>query len=388
MTLTVRDPAQRIPRRVQELPRVRQGAKSFASLAHPGEPPRSQSVLKVALLLIATITLIDFHVPQSVHLGDLLITIPAITAWYASARATALVTITAMGALMAICLVHESVNPPQVAALIATSVAITTGRHLAERRQRKLVQVRAVAETAQRAILPPLPRRLGPLRLASVYLAAAEEACIGGDLYTAVRTATGTRLIIGDVRGKGLPAVGGAAHIIGTFRDAARRLATLPELAAYLDTCVRSNAAEEVEPGQSEDVFATAIILEIPDDEPVVRSVTCGHPPPVLLRANDVVTLETSQPAPPLGLGALTQTTYQLDTFNLRAKETLLLYTDGAIEARNADGIFYPLTKRLTPQNHRHPAALLDHVRGDLLNHVGGRLHDDAALIAIERQPG
>ncbi|MFF3518135.1 PP2C family protein-serine/threonine phosphatase [Streptomyces sp. NPDC002573] len=322
-------------------------------------------MLKVALLLIATITLIDFYVPQSVHLGDLLIMMPAIAASYANARATTLVTITAMGALMAVCLVHESVNPPQVATLIATSVAVTTGRYLAERRQRELVQVRAVAETAQRAILPPLPHRLGPLRLASVYLAAAEEACIGGDLYTAVRTPTGTRLIIGDVRGKGLP-----------------------ELAAYLDTCVRSNAAEEVEPGQSEDVFATATILEIPDDEPVVRSVTCGHPPPLLLRANNVVTLETSQPAPPLGLGALTQTTYQLDTFNLRAKETLLLYTDGAIEARNADGIFYPLTKRLTPHNHRQPAALLDHLRGDLLHHVGGRLHDDAALIAIERQPG
>jgi serine phosphatase RsbU (regulator of sigma subunit) len=81
------------------------------------------------------------------------------------------------------------------------------------------------------------------------------------------------------------------------------------------------------------------------------------------------------------------QTTYHLDSFSLRAKDTLLLYTDGAIEARNADGAFYPLAKRLTPQNLRHPAALLNHVRGDLLNHVGGRLGDDAALIAIERQP-
>ncbi|MGW2939989.1 PP2C family protein-serine/threonine phosphatase [Streptomyces sp. NPDC001156] len=356
------------------------------SLARPGELPQSRSVPTVALLLIATITLIDFQVPQSVHLGDLLIMMPAITAWYASSRATALVTITAVWALMAVCLVHESVNPPQVAALIAASVAVTTARYLAERRQRELIQVRAVAETAQRAILPPLPHRLGPLHLASVYLAAEDEACIGGDLYTAVRTPTGTRLIIGDVRGKGLPAVGAAAHIIGTFRDAARRLATLPELAAYLDSAVHSNGPEDGEAEQAEDTFVTAVILEIPDAEPLVRSVTCGHPPPLLLRANDVVTLEAGQPAPPLGLGALAQTTYHLDTFSLRAKDTLLLYTDGAIEARNADGAFYPLDKRLIPQNYRQPAALLDHIRGDLLNHVGGRLGDDAALIAIERQ--
>ncbi|MFD9285757.1 PP2C family protein-serine/threonine phosphatase [Streptomyces mirabilis] len=278
---------------------------------------------------------------------------------------TALVTIMAVWALMAICLVRNSVNPPQVAALIATSVAVTIARYLAEHRQRKLVQLRAVAETAQRAVLPPLPRRLGPLRLASVYLAAEEEAHIGGDFYAGIRTPTGTRLIIGDVRGKGLPAVGGAAHIIGTFRDAARRQATLPELAAYLDSSVRSDAPEAVAPEQAEEVFATAVILEIPDDEPLMRSVTCGHPPPLLLRANDVATLEAGQPVPPLGLGTMARTTYHLDTFSLRAKDTVLLYTDGAIEARNADGAFYPLAKRLTPQKHRHPAALLNHVHGD-----------------------
>ncbi|MER6067057.1 PP2C family protein-serine/threonine phosphatase [Streptomyces sp. NPDC001792] len=277
---------------------------------------------------------------------------------------TSLVAMMAVSALLAIFLVRQSVNPPQAAALIATSVAVAIARYLTERGQRKLVQLRAVAEAAQRAILPPLPHRLGPLRLASTYLAAEDEARIGGDLYAAVRTPTGTRLIIGDVRRKGLP-----------------------ELAAYLDSSVRSNASEAVSPEQTEEAFVTATLLEIPDAEPLVRSVTCGHPPPLLLRAHDVVPLEAGQPAPPLGLGALTQTTYHLDTFALRAEDTLLLYTDGAIEARNTDGEFYPLATRLTPQNHRHPTALLNHLRGDLLNHVGGRLDDDAALIAIKRQP-
>ncbi|MGY4983472.1 PP2C family protein-serine/threonine phosphatase [Streptomyces sp. 900105755] len=344
-------------------------------------------MLTVAVLLILTITLIDVQVPHSVHLGDLLIMVPAIASWYADSRVTALVTVMAVGALMAICMVRGSVNPPQVVALLATSVVVTIGRYLAERRQRELIQVRAVAETAQRAILPALPSRLGPLRLASAYLAAEEDARIGGDLYAAVRTSTGTRLIIGDVRGKGLPAISGAAHLIGTFRDAARRLATLPELADYLDSSVRNNALEDVERDEVEEAFVTATILEIPDDRPLVRSVTCGHPPPLLLRANDVVPLEAGHPAPPLGLGALTQSTYHLDTFSLHATDMLLLYTDGALEARNADGAFYPLAKRLIPHNYRHPAALLDRLRNDLLNHVGGRLGDDAALIAIERHP-
>lgn len=349
--------------------------------------PQPRSVLTVALLFILTITLIDLLLPDSVHLGDLLIMAPVLTSWYASSRVTSLVAMMAVSALMAIFLVRQSVNPPQAAALIATSVAVVIARYLTEHGQRKLVQLRAVAEAAQRAILPPLPHRLGPLHLASMYLAAEDEARIGGDLYAAVRTPTGTRLIIGDVRGKGLAAVGIAAHTVSTFRDAARRLTTLPELAAYLDSSVRSNASEAVSPEQAEEAFVTATLLEIPDAEPVVRSVICGNPPPLLLRTHDVVPLEADQPAPPLGLGALTQTTYHLDTFALRAEDTLLLYTDGAIEARDTDGEFYPLAKRLTPQDHRHPTALLNHLRGDLLNHVGGRLDDDAALIAIKRQP-
>ncbi|MFI6354671.1 PP2C family protein-serine/threonine phosphatase [Streptomyces sp. NPDC050743] len=344
-------------------------------------------MLTIALLFILAITLIDLQVPHSVHLGDLLIMAPVLTSWYASSRVTSLVAIMAVSALMAIYTVRQSVNPPQAAALTATSVAAVIARYLTERGQRKLVQLRAIAEAAQRAILPPLPHRLGPLRLASTYLAAEEEARIGGDLYAAVRTPTGTRLIIGDVRGKGLAAVGKAAHTISTFRDAARRLTTLPELAAYLDSSIRTNASEALCPEQAEEAFVTATLLEIPDAEPLVRSVTCGHPPPLLLRGNDVVPLEAGRPAPPLGLGALTQTTYHLDTFALGAEDTLLLYTDGVIEARNADGAFYPLAERLTPQNHRHPTALLNHLRGDLLHHVGGRLDDDAALIAIERQP-
>ncbi|WP_313904694.1 SpoIIE family protein phosphatase [Streptomyces sp. SLBN-118] len=90
-------------------------------------------------------------------------------------------------------------------------------------------------------MLRPLPQRIGPLRIASVYLAAEAEAQIGGDLYAAARTAQGTRLIIGDVRGKGLEAIGDAALRLGAFRAAAHRQADLPALVAYLEGTVSSN---------------------------------------------------------------------------------------------------------------------------------------------------
>lgn len=118
-----------------------------------------------------------------------------------------------------------------------------------------------------------------------------------------------------------------------------------------------------------------------------MRSGTCGHPPPLLLRANHVVTLEASQPAPPLGLAPLLSTTYCTDTFSFCTGDTLLLYTDGVIEARNAIGAFYPLVERLTTRTDSHSTRLLDHIRDDLLTYVGGQLGDDAAMIVVERNP-
>jgi serine phosphatase RsbU (regulator of sigma subunit) len=367
---------------------ARWGAMNFGLPARPCGLWQLRSALTaVPFLLILAITLIDLSFPGSLHLGDLLIMVPVITAWYVSPRLTGLVSVAALAGLVAIYAVRESVSPPQLAALVVTSVFSTTARYLSDRHQRQLVQVRTVSEAAQRAVLPPLPRESGPLRLASVYLAAEDEAHIGGDLYAAVRTSTGTRLIIGDVRGKGLTAVADAALLIGTFRDAARQQGTLAELAAYLDRSICSNMIEAAESEQTEESFVTAAIVEIPDDEPVVRSVTCGHPPPLLLRANDVVTLQVGQSAPPLGLAALAKTTYHLEIFDLRADDTLLLYTDGVTEARNAAGAFYPLTERLATRAHGHPTALLSQIRDDLLHYVGGRLSDDAAMIVIERRP-
>ena len=79
---------------------------------------------------------------------------------------------------------------------------------LRQRRERQLAQVRKVAAVTQRALLRPLPPRLGRVTISSMYLAADEEAAIGGDLYAAAVTERdATRVLIGDVQGKGLAAV-------------------------------------------------------------------------------------------------------------------------------------------------------------------------------------
>src|SRR5438093_521681 len=115
-----------------------------------------------------------------------------------------------------------------VTALTALGVALTKP---AKREQasvapveQKLADVTSVAEVVQRALLPPLPERVGPLELEVVYLAAAAQARVGGDLYEVARTQFGIRLIVGDARGKGLDAVETAADVLGDGSAAGRTL--------------------------------------------------------------------------------------------------------------------------------------------------------------------
>jgi hypothetical protein len=52
-----------------------------------------------------------------------------------------------------------------------------------ERSSRRLERVQALADAAQRALLRPLPRRVGAVGMAGFYRAADAEALVGGDLY-------------------------------------------------------------------------------------------------------------------------------------------------------------------------------------------------------------
>ena len=176
---------------------------------------------------MVAVVVVDVLAPPDIHLGPLLVAAPAITASFAGPWGTGLVAALAVVAQGIIAVLRDRDNlfsanhQAQIAALILVGSSLVVFCVLRERRANELTQVRYVAETAQRVVLRPLPTRIGPLKVASAYLAAEAEAQIGGDLYAAVRAGSGTRLIIGDVRGKGMTAVGDAALLLGAFRAAA-----------------------------------------------------------------------------------------------------------------------------------------------------------------------
>ncbi|MEU1465307.1 PP2C family protein-serine/threonine phosphatase [Streptomyces sp. NPDC005727] len=339
--------------------------------------------------LIVAIAVVDIQTPESVHLGPLLVVAPAITVAIGGVWLTGLIGVLAVVAQVVIAVFHGGLTTPnhvcQIIGLAILSMLAVIVCMVRDRRRAELAQVRSVSEAAQRALLRPLPRWLGTLHLSCTYLAAAKEARIGGDLYAVAHTGNLTRVLIGDVRGKGLNAVGEAAALMGAFQEAAHQHATLPSLASALDrSACRYSAQFLGVDNEADEHFITALLLEIPDHGSVARLTHCGHPPPLLISRGEV-TWVTSCPAPPLGMCGLTRDIRTSHTFPFEAGDTLLLYTDGLVEARDSSGAFYPLEERLALWVKCHPDTLIECLQRDLLSHTGGALRDDAAMLAIQR---
>jgi hypothetical protein len=358
-----------------------------------GAPRRpSRALVLIPLGLIVAVCVVDVLAPPSIHLGPLLVAAPAITAAFAGPWPTAAVGALAVAAQVVIgaargVLSTENLQA-QIGALVLVSGLIVLFCLVRDGHERQLSRTRSVAQAAQQVLLQPLPERSGPLEIASLYVAAEQDADIGGDVFAAARTDDSTRLLIGDVRGKGLAAVNHAALIAGAFRAAAHRRASLPALAVHLDGAIRWDAAQW-SPGSDavNESFATAALLDVPDREPVVHTVTCGHPPPLLLRNGKALLLDPAHSALPLGLGTLAgPADHRTETFAFEEGDLLFLHTDGVVEARNGEGAFYPLAERAAAWSDLTPERFLQRLYADLLAHTGGHLGDDAAMVAVRRR--
>ncbi|MFF9607806.1 PP2C family protein-serine/threonine phosphatase [Streptomyces sp. NPDC014684] len=347
----------------------------------------------MALALIVGIAVADIGIGTSVHLGPLLVIAPTLTASFASPRLTALVGALAEIALLIIAILHGGLTTPnhvaQLIALAVLSTLVVFVCYARERHARELRQLRTVAETAQRVLLRPPPRRIGPLRVAWLYLAAEDDAQIGGDLLAVARADHPcTRVLIGDVRGHGLAAVDEASAAMGAFRECAHRYDSLPELVTAVEESVCRNQKEVADIAHDAgEHFITAVMIDLPDHGPQAEMLNCGHPPPLLIRGGRVTALNPRRPAPPLGLRALCVGSDHTDRFTLEPGDMLLLYTDGAIEARSPTGSFYPLAERAASFHASNPDALLHEIHRDLLTHTGDQLTDDAAFLIIQRTP-
>ncbi|MFB6671932.1 PP2C family protein-serine/threonine phosphatase [Streptomyces sp. NPDC056390] len=344
---------------------------------------RGRLVRLSPVILTVVIASLAYTTPPEMAFSRLLPAAPALAAAMWPVLPTVLLGTVCLFLMIGLSLVFPDLGTWWTAAgIIAVTVAAAYGSHVRLQRERTLFQVRLVADVAQQVVLSPMPRRFGNVEIESLYLAAAAEARIGGDFYEVVDTPYGVRLLIGDVRGKGLPAVGAAAAIVNAFREAAYAETDMVNVARRLDaSCTRYNAA--FPPDGTMERFATALLAEIPHEGRRIDILNCGHPPPLLLNRKNLRVLESAIPSPLLNLAELIGDHYTIDTFDFAPGDLLLLYTDGIAEARARDGEFFPLAAWMCRQPLTPPRELLTALHRDLLRHCKGRLDDDIAALAV-----
>ncbi|KMO97245.1 PP2C family protein-serine/threonine phosphatase [Streptomyces roseus] len=274
-----------------------------------------------------------------------------------------------------------------VTVMTVSGLAILTNR-VVRRSGERLASARGIAEAAQRAVLPEPAERIAGLHVRARYEAAQADAFIGGDLYAVQDTPYGVRLAVGDVRGKGLGAVEAVAVVLGAFREAAETEPTLEGLARRLERALTREGTRR-DSLDSVEGFTTCVLGEIPADAQVLRLVNRGHPEPLLLHADGrLAVLAPAEPALPLGMGDLGVTwPDRAEEWPFPAGATLLLFTDGLTEARDAAGVFYDPAARLRGRVFSGPGELLGALSSDVRRHTGGGATDDMALLAVGR-PG
>lgn len=365
----------------------RSAPHSFTSI----EAPRDIEVVVGVVALTALVVALGALSGSVVWLLGLLVFLPGTASALCTVRQTGFVAVWTTLVVTSTVLLRRDTGQSwqDVFLLVLFTLALGTGSiyacHRRIHREHEMLRLRSTAAAMQRHILRPLPLLTDDVLVDGLYEPVQEERLVGGDIYDVVASPWGTRVLIGDVQGKGLPAVGAAFAVIGAFREAAHREPTLTALADALDASVVRHNSYAAQTGDDER-FVTALIVSI-DAHREAQVINLGHVPPQLVHHTDVST-PTRDSGVPLGLADLASAPATVDWFTFPPGATLLLTTDGLTEIRAADGTFYPLAERLAARVALSPTELPQALYEDAraFAESGGR-HDDVAVLSVRRTP-
>jgi serine phosphatase RsbU (regulator of sigma subunit) len=356
----------------------------------PARPPALPTMLTWTIVLTAVLLGMGVAVGNEVRLVGLLAFLPGIVAGVGTVRQTVFVASWCFGATLASVLYfpdpHSATNYFMIILTLLLSLAAVYVCHRRMSRDEEIARLRITATAIQREILAPLPQTTDEAQVVGVYEPMHEDKLVGGDVYDVVPSPYGTRVLIGDVQGKGLPAIGTAFGIIGAFREAAYREPKLAGVVDALESAVVRHNAFAARSGRDER-FATALILHLDADRrPTVQAINCGHLPPILLgRPGGPRFVEFPDNGLPLGLADLVDQPREPSEFELRPGESLLLYTDGLTEARTAKGEYYPTERAVETAEDLMPDRVPQALRDDLRLFSRGRQADDIAILSLSR---
>src|SRR6202166_655731 len=241
-----------------------------------------------------------------------------------------------------------------------------------------------IAREIQTWLLPGAPPQIPGLAIA---YSTRPANTVAGDYYDVFprpgRANQENRMVlaVADVAGKSIP----AAMLMATFQASLKTLSTvqvaLPELASNMNRYACSNSQGGLR-------FTTAFLAEY---DPVHRTacyINAGHNNPILRRASgQIERLDVGG----LPFGIQPEAKYESATVTLAPGDWLIIFTDGLVEAENANQDEYGearLLSAIEAGKAGEPAEMLKRLMAELDLFVGNTpQHDDVTCMFLKAEP-
>ena len=260
--------------------------------------------------------------------------------------------------------------------LVSTAAGYTDRLHLLRRRKDM-----SLAAEMQWGILPPLTFSIDGTTVAGLLEPAYE---VGGDCFDYSLNGDVLDFVMFDAMGHGLRSAVLGSLAVSAYRNARREHspADLRSLLRAVDTVISEYAGG--------DAFVTALFAQLDIISGRLQWATAGHPAPLHVRRASTLPPVDVRPAAPLGLNdwvGAADVCEVVET-SLEPGDSLLLYTDGVIEARDPNGEEFgearlrDLLERESTSG-REPAETLRRLVRSVLTHHGSRLRDDASTLYL-----
>ncbi len=234
-----------------------------------------------------------------------------------------------------------------------------------------------VARTLQRTLLPRHLPEIPGVEVASFYQpAGAMQAEVGGDFYDVFGSNGSWSVVIGDVCGKGIEAAALTGLARHTVRATSMREASPSAVLEDLN---------EVLLREDGDRYCTVALGRLELNGVARLTVACGgHPLPVVLRGDGRIE-QVGVPGSLIGL--FDTPILEERTTELGRGDTLILYTDGLIDSRQANAMDEAALQALIGTCGEFDAQQIADCLGDAVADAHGEAPDDTAILVLRVRP-
>ncbi len=230
-----------------------------------------------------------------------------------------------------------------------------------------------IAETLQESLIKPVPE-IAKLKIATALIPAYEAQRVGGDFFDIFELDEDqVAILIGDVAGKGIEAAG----LTETVRSSVRTLSYIDSSPSFVFAKTNQSLIRQI----PSSLFVTAQLFVINTATGQVIFARAGHPPAIMCSEKNCHLIEAPKGYP---LGTY-DGIYEEGYFELSKNQTLILYTDGLIEAKSGHVLFGEegVIKTLEQSESQEPQELIDGLLKAATDFSKGRLQDDIGIVAV-----